>query len=102
MKLQTEYQLDLNYRVFSVSLAAEQRFTQFRDVFCSPFIPRWNEEAATLESFDYRVKLFVFPTKKREKYLYGPRLLSTFDTEGYTCRRVRDNLTDAQLKATDG
>ena len=44
-------------------------------------IPRWNEEAATLESFDQRVKLFVTSTKKEERYLCGPRLLSTFDPE---------------------
>ena len=27
------------------------------------FIPRWNEEAAKLESFDQRVRLFVSSTK---------------------------------------
>ena len=32
---------------------------------CS-FIPRWNEEAATLEAFEQRVKLFVSSTKKEE------------------------------------
>ena len=47
-------------------------------------IPRWNEKAATLESFDQRVKLFVSSTKKEERYLCGPRLLSTFDPEGDT------------------
>ena len=35
------------------------------------FLPRWSEEAATLESFDQRVKLFVSSTKKEETY---PRL----------------------------
>ena len=30
------------------------------------FIPRWNEEAATLEPFDQRVKLFVFNVEGRE------------------------------------
>ena len=64
------------------------------------FVPRWNEEAATLESFDQRVKLFVSSTKK--KYLCGPRLLATFDPEGDTFRYVRDNLTDVQLEAADG
>ena len=66
------------------------------------FTPRWNEEAATLESFDQRVKLFVSSTKKEERYSCGPRLLATFDTEGDTFRYVRDNLTDAQLEAADG
>ena len=45
------------------------------------FIPRLNEEAATLESFDQRVKLFVSSTKEEERYLCGPRLLATFDPE---------------------
>ena len=45
-------------------------------------IPRWNEEAGTLESFDQRVKLFVSSTKKEERYLCGLPLLATFDTEG--------------------
>ena len=66
------------------------------------FIPRWNEEAATLESFDQRVKLFVSSAKKEKKYLCGPRLLATFDPEGDTFRYVRDNLTDVQLEAADG
>ena len=30
------------------------------------FIPRWNEDAATLEAFDQRVKLCVSSTKKEE------------------------------------
>ena len=67
-----------------------------------PSIPRWNEEAATLESFDQRVKLFVSSTKEEKRYLCGPRLLSTFDPEGDTFRYVRDNLTDVQLEAADG
>ena len=33
-------------------MVAEQRFTQFHDVFW--WSRRWNEEAATLESFDQR------------------------------------------------
>ena len=66
------------------------------------FVPRRNEEAATQESFDHRVKLFVSSMKKEERYLFGPRLLSTYDQEGDTCRYVRDNLTDVQLEAADG
>ena len=65
------------------------------------FIPRWNEEAATLDSFDPRVKLFV-SSAKEERYLCGPRLLATFDPEGDTFRHVRDVLTDVQLEAADG
>ena len=61
------------------------------------FIPRWNEEVATLEAFEQRVKLFVSSTKKAERYLCGPRLLSTLHQEGDTFRYVRDNLTDIQF-----
>ena len=66
------------------------------------FIPRWNEEAATLESFDQRVKLFVSSARKEERYLCDPRLLATFDLEGDTFRYVGDNVTDVQLEAADG
>ena len=55
-----------------------------------------------LGSFDQRVKLFVSSKKKEERYLCGPRLLSTFDPEGDTFRYVRDNLTGVQLEAADG
>ena len=41
------------------------------------FIPRWNEEAATLESFDQRVKLFVSSSKKEERCLCGPMIVKT-------------------------
>ena len=50
------------------------------------FIPRWNEEAATLESFDQRVKLFVSFTNKRDTCVvldFSPRLTERethFDT----------------------
>ena len=66
-----------------------------------PFVPRWNEEAATLESFDQRVKLFVSSTKKEEILVWSstsPR----FDPEGDTFRYVRDYLTDVQLEAAHG
>ena len=53
------------------------------------FFPRWNEEAATLESFDQRVNSLR-------------RLLSTFDPKGDTFRYVRDNQIDVQLEAVDG
>ena len=48
------------------------------------------------------MKPFVSSTKEEERYLCGPRLLSTFVPEGDTCRYVRDNLTDVQLEAADG
>ena len=67
-----------------------------------PLIPRWNEEAATLEALEQRVKRFSSFTKKEERRLRGPRLLSTFDSERDTFRYVRDNLTDFHLEATDG
>ena len=41
-------------------------------------------------------------TKEEERYLCGPRLLSTFGPEGDTFRYVRNNLTDVQLEAADG
>ena len=66
------------------------------------FIPGWNEEAGTLESFDQRVRLFVSSMEKEDRYLFGPRLLSTFDPEGDTFRYVRDNLVGAQLEAPGG
>ena len=64
-------------------------------------MPRWNEDAATLESVGQRAKLFVSSTKE-ERYLCGHRVLSTFDPEGDTFRYVRDNLTDVQWEAADG
>ena len=57
---------------------------------------------ATLESSDQRMKLFVSSTKQEERYLCGPRLLSTFDPEGDAFRYFRDNLTDVQLETADG
>ena len=66
------------------------------------FKTRWNEEVATLESFEPRVKLFVSSTKEEERYLCGSRLLPTFDPEEDTFRYARDNLTDVQLEAADG
>ena len=51
------------------------------------FIPRWNEEAATLESLNQRVKLFVSSTKKERDTCvvldFSPRLTQRethFDT----------------------
>ena len=50
------------------------------------FFPRWNEQAATLESFDQRVKLFVSSTKKEDTCVvldFSPRLIQRethFDT----------------------
>ena len=55
-----------------------------------------------IASIDQRVKLFVSSTKKEKRYLWGPRLLSTFHPEGDTFRYVRDSLTDVQLEAADG
>ena len=91
---------------YTVSLVAERgsvSFTMFsggQESFS--FIPRWNEEAATMESFDQRVKFFMSSTKEEERYLCGPRLLSTFDPERDSFRHVRDNLINVQLEAADG
>ena len=69
---------------------------------CYSFIPRWNEEAATPEACEQRVKIFVSSTKREDRHLCGPRLLYTFHPEGDTFRYVRDNLTNVQLEAFDG
>ena len=39
------------------------------------FVPRWNEQAATLEEFEQRVKLFVSPTDKEEIRVWPPTFL---------------------------
>ena len=52
------------------------------------FIPRWNEEVATLEAFEQRVR--------------DTRVVLDFSPEGDTFRHVRDILTDLQLEAADG
>ena len=105
-KLQTVDQRDLKYGAHRIigSGATVQSVSRCHWVVkrAITFIPRWNEEAATLGSFEQRVKLFVSPTEEKERYLCGPRLLSTFDPEGDTFRYVRDNLTDIQLEAADG
>ena len=78
-----------------MSLVAEQQFSQFHDVLwwskeSYSCIPRWNEEAATLESFDQRVNCAALDV--------SPRLTQ----KGDTFRYVRDNLTDVQTEAADG
>ena len=76
LKLETEDQLNWKYGVYRI-ICREQRFSSFEmssggHVGYS-FIPRRNEEAATLAAFEQRVKLFVFLTKE-ERYLSRPRL----------------------------
>ena len=99
VKLETGDPQDLKYEVYRIigSGATVQSVSRVKTA--TPLIPRKNEEAATLESFDQRVKLFVSSTKE-ERYLCGPRLLSTFEED--TFRYVRDKLTDVQLEAADG
>ena len=83
-------------------MVAEQRFSQSSGgQESSSSISRWDEEAATLEAFEQRVKLFVFRRRKK-RYLCGPRLLSTFDAEGDTFRYVRDNLAALKLETAGG
>ena len=65
------------------------------------FIPRWSEEAQMLESFEQRVRLFASSTKEEERYLFGPRLLSTF-VQKETLFDMSETLTDIQLEAADG
>ena len=104
LKLETEDRRDLKHwvcRIIGSGATVHSDFTMSsgRQESCS-FISRCNEEAATLESFEQRVKLFVSSTKEEERYLCGPRLLSTFDPEGDSFRCVRDNLTDMQLESS--
>ena len=42
-----------------------------------PLIPRWSEEAATLEACEQRTKLVVSSVEEEGRYLCGPRHLST-------------------------
>ena len=70
LKRSTENQLNLKYGC-TVSLVAEHRFSQFRDLFWWPrrvfLYSSWDEEAAPLEAFEQRVKLFVsFDEEGRE------------------------------------
>ena len=66
------------------------------------YVPLWNEESATLDAYEERVKLFISSTKKTERYLCGPRLLSRFDPESDTFKHVRANISNEQLEKEDG
>ena len=44
-------------------------------------VPKWNEEASSLDSFDNSVNLYVMGTKKEDRYLCGPRALAQMDRE---------------------
>ena len=65
-------------------------------------VPSWDGHTATLDAYEERVKLYLMSTKKDEKSLCGPRLLSRFEPESDSFRIVRESLTDAQLTAEDG
>ena len=65
-------------------------------------VPHWDGHTATLDAYEERVKLYVMSTKKDEKCLCGPRLLSRFQPESDAFRIVREQLTDEQLTAEDG
>ena len=71
-------------------------------------MPRWNEEAATLESFEQRVKLFVSSTKKEEEFLgfaAPSRINVKLDVENTRITRYHEvtNLAiEATLKAPHG
>ena len=73
MKLETGDRRNLKYGVYPIiggGAAVSVSFTMSSGGQESyTFIPRWNEEAATLESCDQRVKLFVSSTKKEERHL---------------------------------
>ena len=90
VKLETGNSQDLKYGVFRITGcgAAVQSVSRCLLVVKTaiPFFPRWNEQAATLESFDQRVKLFVSSTKKEDTCVvldFSPRLIQRethFDT----------------------
>ena len=65
-------------------------------------IPLFHDGMQKLELWNHSINecsFLCFRRKKEERFLCGPRCLSTSDLEGDTFRHVRDNLTDAQLEA---
>ena len=91
---------------YTVLLVAEQRFSEFHDVFW------WSRRLFLYSTMEWRScnagiissaseTLRVFNEGGRDTCVvldFSPR----FDPEGDTFRYVRDNLTDVQLEATDG
>ena len=73
-----------------VKASARDTFTQIRTVFLLGWWVPLTGSALMKMVFD------------ESGHLCGPPVLSTFDPEGDTFRYVRDNLTDAQLEASDG
>ena len=57
-------------------------------------VPKWNEEASSLDSFDNRVNLYVLGTKKEDRYLFGPRVLAQRDREKQPCKEIRAAITN--------
>ena len=105
LELETEVQQNLKHGVYriigkrSIGPVSVEMSSGGQES-CS-FIPRWNEEAATLEAFEQRVKLFVSSKKVKDSCVvhdFSPR--STQKETHF--RYVRDNLTDKQLEAADG
>ena len=65
-------------------------------------VPKWNEEASTLDAFEERVILLVLGTQKEECYLWGPRLLAHMDPERQPYKVVKSAVTTTQLAAKGG
>ena len=65
-------------------------------------IPVWDGQSSSLDAYDERVRLFIMSTKKDDRYLCGPRLLSKMEPESDMFRLIRGKLTDEQLSAEDG
>ena len=65
-------------------------------------IPSWDDQSSSLDAYEERVKLFILSTKKTDRYLCGPRLLSRMEPESDIFRIIREKLSDDQLSAEDG
>ena len=65
-------------------------------------IPCWGGQSSSLDAYEERVKLFILSTKKTDRYLCGPRLLSRMEPESDMFRIVREKLSGDQLSAEDG
>ena len=44
-------------------------------------VPKWNEEASSLDSFEEMVKLYLVGTKEVDRHLCGPKVLAQMDPE---------------------
>ena len=66
------------------------------------FVPKWNEETSSRDSFDGRVKLYVMGTKKEHRDLCGPRAFAQMDPEKHPYKVMRSAITNVQLTRDGG